>query len=169
MKVLTIGTFDLLHRGHIALLRRAAENGELHVGVNSDAFVNAYKGRPPVMSAGERIELLLACKYVHDATLHDGDTAKYIEKTRAKLIVIGSDWLERDYLTQLGVTEEWLNKRGISVLFVPYTQGISTSRIIGRAAAACIVGRGDLHVLSTAGKHTGDPASSLNLRLAGAL
>ena len=66
--IYTGGTFDLLHKGHIRFLKScrklAGEDGRVVVSLNTDEFIEAYKGKPPVMTFDERQELLLATKYV---------------------------------------------------------------------------------------------------------
>jgi cytidyltransferase-like protein len=66
--VYTGGTFDLFHSGHIRFLkacrRLAGDDGRVVVSLNTDAFIQAYKGKPPIMSYEERAEILLGCKYV---------------------------------------------------------------------------------------------------------
>ncbi len=60
MNVITLGTFDLFHLGHLKLLKRcrdfAGEHGVVTVGLNTDEFITRYKGKPPVMSYEERAE-----------------------------------------------------------------------------------------------------------------
>ena len=62
--VITFGTFDVLHVGHIRVLRRAAEFGDrLVVGVSSDALNLSKKGRPPVFSQAERLEIVSCLRF----------------------------------------------------------------------------------------------------------
>lgn len=138
MNVLTLGTFDLFHAGHVALLGRCralAGSGTVTVGLNTDAFIEAYKGRPPVIGYAHRQAVLLACRYVdavvpNDQT--DGTAREAIEAAAPDIIVIGSDWANRDYLAQIGVSHEWLGDHGITIRYLPYTRGISTTAIRGR-------------------------------------
>ena len=66
MRVLTFGTFDLFHYGHMRLLQRARGLGSrLVVGLSTDEF-NAVKGKRAFMSYEERAELLMACRYVDE-------------------------------------------------------------------------------------------------------
>lgn len=131
MRVITLGTFDLFHHGHIRLLQRcnrfAGKGGMVTIGVNSDAFVTRYKGTPPVCPEQSRLASCLAYGF---ALLHRPevqDTPEFIERARPNLIVIGSDWARKDYLGQLGITQDWLDSLDISLCYVPYTKGISST------------------------------------------
>jgi cytidyltransferase-like protein len=126
-RVLTLGTFDIPHAGHAAFLRRCAEYGDLLVGVNSDHFVREYRGEEPVYDERERLRLIRGMGYA--AVTNDGPGAALIEEQQPDLLVIGSDWLRRDYLAQIGVP-----KPTFPILFLPYTEGISTTDIKRRLA-----------------------------------
>jgi glycerol-3-phosphate cytidylyltransferase len=134
MIVYTGGTFDLLHAGHVAFLDRCAEFGTVVVSLNTDEFISAYKGRPPVMSYAERKAVLLGLRSVADVVPNRGgaDSTIAIEDVNPDLIVIGSDWARRDYYAQMGFTQDWLDARGIGLAYVPYTKGISTTDIKAR-------------------------------------
>lgn len=128
MRVLTIGTFDLLHCGHIRLFRRAAQFGELHVGVNSDRFVESYKGptREPFADRWRRVEKVGCVHGIHE---NDGPGIDLIRALMPDLLAVGSDWLDRDYLRQIGTSAEELVALDVSVLFLPRTPGISTTQL----------------------------------------
>lgn len=138
MTVLTLGTFDLFHAGHVNLLRRCRDAGSpVVVGLNTDAFVERYKGRAPVIGYADRAAVLGACRYV-DEVVPNGQSAgsawDVIGAIRPSVIVVGDDWADRNYLAQLGIEPRDLDDIGCRVLFVPYTQGIS-SRAIRRTIA----------------------------------
>ena len=133
-RVYTGGTFDLFHRGHVNLLKECydiANGGQVVVSLNTDEFIEAYKGRPPVMPYDERVAVLEACRYVDKVIPNVGgrDSRPAIERAKPDLIVVGDDWQGRDYLSQLGVTKEWLDGFDIKVRYVPYTKGISSTEI----------------------------------------
>ena len=123
--------FDLLHAGHVAFLNRCAELGTVIVSLNTDEFITAYKGRPPVMSYAERKAVLLGLRSVADVVPNRGgaDSTIAIEDVNPDLIVIGSDWARRDYYAQMGFTQDWLDERNIGLAYFPYTQGISTTEL----------------------------------------
>jgi len=131
LKIYTGGTFDLFHSGHVAFLRRCAEIGSVTVSLNTDEFIHAYKGKPPVMSYGEREAVLLACRYVDAVVANVGgdDSTVAIEAVQPDIIIIGSDWARRDYYAQMGFDQDWLDERGIGLAYIPYTQGISTTEL----------------------------------------
>jgi glycerol-3-phosphate cytidylyltransferase len=92
--VLTYGTYDLLHYGHIKLLARARGLGDkLYVGLSSDTF-NALKNKTAFMSYQEREELLLALRFVDKVFPENTweQKADDIVKYKADLLVMGDDW-----------------------------------------------------------------------------
>lgn len=134
LKVYTGGTFDLFHAGHVKFLERCRQFGKVTVALNTDEFIEAYKGKPPVMSYQERAEVLLACRFVHDVVPNfDGaDSRTAIDWVEPDLIVIGSDWAVRDYHAQMGFDQAWLDERGIGLCYLPYTKGVSSTDIKAR-------------------------------------
>lgn len=136
--IYTGGTFDLFHSGHVNLLKRcrklAGELGIVVVSLNTDEFIKEYKGKPPVCSTEERTAVLKACRYVDEVILNIGgtDSKIAIEIVKPDYIVIGSDWVKKDYYTQMGFTQDWLDERGIGLAYVPYTKTISTTKLKGR-------------------------------------
>ena len=131
--VYTGGTFDLLHSGHIRFLkacrRLVGADGEVVVSLNTDAFIEAYKGKPPVMSFDERKEVLLGCRDVDRviANIGGADSKPAIELVMPDFIVVGDDWAKKDYYAQMHFTREWLDQLEIQLVYVPYTLGISTT------------------------------------------
>lgn len=131
LKVYTGGTFDLIHSGHVNFLRRCAEMGEVTVALNTDEFIAAYKGKPPVMTYAEREAVLLGLRYVSAVVPNVGgaDSRISIDLVAPDFVVIGSDWARKDYYKQMGFSQDWLDERGIALCYVPYTQGISTTEL----------------------------------------
>lgn len=143
MNVLTLGTFDLFHKGHVNLLKRCREiagpDGEVFVALNSDEFVEAFKHHAPVVNLKDRWAVVAACRHVdrvmvNSQTAAGSSAAPTIDLAKPDVIVVGSDWEGRDYLGQLGIEQDYLNAHRITVRFVPYTQGISSTAIRERAA-----------------------------------
>ncbi len=119
--VLTYGTYDLLHIGHINLLRRAKALGDyLIVGLSTDEF-NAVKGKKAYHSFEERKQLLEAIKYV-DLIVEENSWADkkiHIKQYNVDIFVMGSDWTGKfDELSDL-----------CQVIYLPRTEGISTTKI----------------------------------------
>jgi cytidyltransferase-like protein len=134
LTVYTGGTFDLYHSGHANFLARCAELGEVVVSLNTDEFIQAYKGKPPVISYVEREAVLLSCRSVSRVIPNFGgkDSKPSIELVSPEILAIGSDWARRDYYAQMGFTQDWLDDRGISLIYIPYTAGISSTAIKAR-------------------------------------
>jgi len=120
-KVITYGTYDLLHVGHINLLRRARELGDyLIVVVSSDEF-NAIKGKKAYYSFEDRKKILEAIRYV-DEVLPEYTWEQKIDDVKNNNIdvfVMGDDWTGKfDFL-----------KEYCEVVYLPRTEGISTTKI----------------------------------------
>lgn len=136
MNVWTGGTFDLFHPGHVLLLRECSHHGRVTVAVNTDQFVARFKDKLPVQNLQERLTMVEACRFVDDVQVnHGGDLqAGLILRARTDMIVIGDDWKDRDYVGQLGITEDWLKEFRIEVLYVTRDPRWSSS---GLKAAVC--------------------------------
>ncbi len=134
-KVYTGGTFDVLHAGHINFLRQckiiAGEDGRVVVALNTDEFIYSYKAKKSLFSYDERKRLLEQVEYVDEVIPNEGgaDSKPAILSVKPRFIVIGSDWASKDYYLQMGFTQEWLDKNDIILVYVPYTQIISTTEI----------------------------------------
>ncbi len=135
--VFVSGTFDLFHRGHVALLERAAALGDrLCVGVNSDAMVERYKRRP-VFSEDDRLAIVTSLRCVSDAVIYpEFDLKPLVERFRPALMVHGDDWPRASYLRQIRMTEADLRRYGVDLVFVPYWTGTSTSAILEQIAGS---------------------------------
>ena len=127
-RVLTLGTFDLLHHGHERLFARCKELGQLNIGVNSDDFVVEYKN---VVPADDERTRIAKCSKFGRTWLHKGrhHTPELIKAIAPRYIVVGDDWLERDYLGQLGIDRDFTEYWQVSIVFVPYTRGVSSSEL----------------------------------------
>lgn len=140
MTVITLGTFDILHAGHINLLKKCRElSDRVVVGLNSDEFIEKYKGKPPVMSYEERkemIELTGLVDLVVSNSQPDGTIKTLLSNIQPDLIVIGSDWARKDYIGQLGVDWDYLDSKKIGICYVTYTSNISTTEIKKRISAS---------------------------------
>ncbi len=126
--VFTNGCFDVLHEGHVALLRHAAELGDrLLVGLNSDGSVRRLKGPGrPVRGAARRARALLALGLVDAVTVFDEDTPRaLIEALRPDVLVKGADYALADI-----VGREVVEGSGGRVVRVPLVPGVSTSALL---------------------------------------
>jgi glycerol-3-phosphate cytidylyltransferase len=131
LSIYTGGTFDLYHAGHAKFLARCAELGEVTVSLNTDEFIEEYKGKPPVISFADRAEVLLASRSVSHVVANSGgsDSRWAIEAVMPDIIAIGTDWARRDYYKQMGFDQDWLDDRGIALIYIPYTRGISSTAV----------------------------------------
>jgi glycerol-3-phosphate cytidylyltransferase len=134
--IYTGGTFDLFHSGHVNFLRKCAELGRVVVALNTDEFIEDYKGAPPICSYTERAEVLEACRFVDEVipNFGDADSKQTIEMVLPDIIAIGTDWARKDYYAQMGFTQDWLDEQNISLIYIPYTFGISTTNLKERSA-----------------------------------
>lgn len=124
------GTFDQLHQGHLHLLRVARVFGELTVAVNTDDFVEAYKGRRPVQPLEHRLEVIDSIRWVKQIQINPGGIAQpdLIVRSRADTIVIGDDWTPTTYPPQLSVNQDWLDRNAIRVVYVARVGAHSSTR-----------------------------------------
>ncbi len=123
--------FDLFHRGHAEFLKRCARFGEVVVSLNTDEFIQSYKGKPPIISYEDRKAVLEACVWV-DAVIPNicgADSKPSILQVNPDIIAIGSDWAKKDYYKQMQFTQDWLDENDIMLLYIPYTEGISSTEI----------------------------------------
>ena len=132
-KVITYGTYDLLHQGHINLLRRAKELGDwLIVGVTSDSF-DRGRGKLNVRNnVLERVEAVKATGYADQIIIEDyvGQKIDDIQKYDVDIFAIGSDWEGKfDYLNEY-----------CKVVYLPRTEGISSTQLREESQAVFRVG-----------------------------
>lgn len=122
-RVITFGTFDVFHIGHVNILRRARELGEhLIVGVSSDDLNFSKKQRYPIYSQDDRIGIISSLRFVDEVFLEESLELKleYIKKFNIDLLVMGDDWAGRF---------DWV-KSDCEVMYLPRTPSISTTEII---------------------------------------
>lgn len=120
-KVITYGTYDLLHWGHINLLKRAKELGDyLVVGLSTDEF-NSLKHKQSYHKYEERKLILEAIKYVDEVIPEEkwGQKARDIIINEIDIFVMGDDWK--------GKFDEL--KEYCDVIYLPRTEGVSTTKI----------------------------------------
>lgn len=131
--VLTNGCFDLLHPGHLEVLRQARALGDcLVVAVNSDASVRALKGPArPVIPQAERMELLAAVRWVdYVVPFDEGTPIEVVRRLRPDIYAKGSDWRSRP----LAEADE-MRAQGGDVAFLDLLPGYSTTQLIARIQA----------------------------------
>jgi len=122
-RVITFGTFDVLHIGHVNLLLRAHDLGDhLTVGVSSDELNTEKKGRLPVYPQEHRLAIVASLACVDEVFLEESLEAKreYVLEHRADILVMGADWIGA--FDNLGDV--------VKVVYLPRTEGVSTTEII---------------------------------------
>lgn len=121
--ILTYGTFDLFHVGHVRLLERLKALGDrLIIGCSTDEF-NNLKGKKCIFSYKDRYEILCACKYVDFVFAEESWEQKVadVKKYNVDMFSIGDDWAgEFDFLEAEGHCR---------VVYLPRTEGISTTDV----------------------------------------
>ena len=120
--VITFGTYDLFHIGHLRIIQRALEQGDrLIVGVSSDELNYSKKGKLPVYSYHERSTIVGAIRYVDKVFKEDSLALKrqYILDHKADVLVMGDDWAGR--------FDEF--KDICEVIYLPRTPEISTTSV----------------------------------------
>lgn len=133
IKVITYGTYDLLHQGHINLLHRAKELGDyLIVGVTSDSFDRGRGKLNVCNNVLERVEAIRATGYADEVIIEDyiGQKIDDIQKYNVDIFAIGSDWEGKfDYLNEFA-----------KVVYLPRTEGISSTILRAKITAEVHVG-----------------------------
>lgn len=122
-KIITFGTFDVLHIGHIRILNRAREHGEhLTVGISSDELNFSKKGRYPIYDFDSRMEMVASLRCVDNVFKEESleDKREYIIQHNADALVMGNDW-ESKFDEFRDICE---------VIYLPRTPSISTTEII---------------------------------------
>jgi len=124
----TQGVFDMFHIGHLNLINNAkAQCDYLIVGVNSDALVEEYKHKRPVICESERQAIVASIKGVDECVIADTlDKLEALERFHFDAIFIGDDWKGNSRWEQTG---EDMRKRGAELVFLPHTQGISSTEL----------------------------------------
>jgi len=122
-RVITFGTFDVFHVGHVNILERASSYGDyLIVGVSSDELNRSKKGRFPIYSETDRLHIIQAMGCVNEVFVEHSleQKAEYIKKFHADILVMGDDWKGRfDQFDSL-----------CEIKYLDRTPSISTTQII---------------------------------------
>ena len=122
----TQGAFDMFHIGHLNLLKNAkAQCEKLIVGVNTDALIENYKNKHTVICEQDRLEIVKSIRYVDDVILVDTlDKSEIWDSIHFDAVFIGSDWMGNERWLN---TERALAKEGAQVVYLTYTEGVSST------------------------------------------
>jgi len=128
MIVYTVGTFDLLHVGHLALLNHCKALGDiLVVGVASDAVVNMYKPNVPIVPLEQRVEMLEALSCVDIVRpYHQLEYVSGCKAVDVDIFVVGEDWGKKQYNLDVN---NYLIKMGKEITQVTYNPRTSSTKI----------------------------------------
>lgn len=128
MIVYTVGTFDLLHVGHLALLNHCKSLGDiLVVGVASDAVVNMYKPNVPVVPLEQRVEMLEALSCVDIVRpYHQLEYVSGCKAVDVDIFVVGEDWGKKPHNLDVN---NYLRKMGKEIAQVTYNPRTSSTKI----------------------------------------
>lgn len=122
IRVITFGTFDLFHLGHLNVLRRARELGDyLIVGVSSDELNYSKKASYPTYPLQHRMAIVEAIRYVDQVFVEHSleEKRQYVEDHAANVLVMGDDWQGKfDHLSDV-----------CRVVYLPRTEGISSTGV----------------------------------------
>lgn len=121
-RVITFGTFDVIHVGHINILKRAKELGDyLVVGVSSDELNYSKKCKYPVLSINDRLTIISSIKYVNKVFIEHSleEKRNYCIEHSADILVMGDDWKGKfDNISDI-----------CEVIYLPRTKNISSSAL----------------------------------------
>ena len=128
MIVYTVGTFDLLHIGHLALLNHCKTLGDVvAVGVASDDVVNLYKPNIPIIPLAQRVEMLEALGCINIVRpYHELEYVSACKELNVDIFVIGEDWGRKPHNLDV---ESYLNDAGKQIVQVRYDPKTSSTKI----------------------------------------
>ena len=128
MIVYTVGTFDLLHVGHLALLNHCKALGDiLVVGVASDAVVNMYKPNVPIVPLEQRVEMLEALSCVDIVRpYHQLEYVSGCKAVDVDIFVVGEDWGKKPHNLDVN---NYLRKMGKEIAQFTYNPRTSSTKI----------------------------------------
>jgi len=128
MVVYTVGTFDLLHVGHLALLEYCKTLGNTFiVGVASDEVVNSYKPNVPIIPLNQRIQMLKSLRCVDDVqAYHELEYVSACKELNIDIFVIGEDWGDKPHNIAV---EKYLKSKGKKIVQVTYNPQTSSTKI----------------------------------------
>lgn len=144
--VYTVGTFDMVHVGHLDLLEYCATLGDKFVvGVASDEVVGSYKRNVPIIPLEQRMRMLKALECVDDVVSYD--TLEYVSNCKelnADIFVIGEDWGDKAHNIAV---EKYLKSKGAVIVQVSYNPLTSSTKIKQNVIAQSHKGKYAIHTI----------------------
>lgn len=128
MIIYTVGTFDLLHVGHLALLEYCKTLGNIvAVGIGSDSVVNSYKPNVPVIPLNQRMEMLKALRCVDIVRpYYELEYVSACKELNPDIFVIGEDWGDKPHNIDV---ESYLKSKGKKIIQIKYNPRTSSTQI----------------------------------------
>lgn len=121
---------DLIHPGHLNIINKASKLGELVIGLLTDKAIASYK-RVPVMEYDDRYKIISSLKGVHKVIRQDThDYTPNLIKIKPNYVVHGDDWQQGVQLNVRNKVVKQLKKWGGKLIEIPYTKGISSTKLI---------------------------------------
>ena len=125
----TSGVYDMFHIGHLNVIKNAKKHCQrLIVGVSTDEVVKQNKNKNPVIPFDERVAIVKAIKYVNQVVPQERydieGKIETVKKYSIDVMFVGSDWQGTDKWDKI---EEELNKIGCKVIYLPHTDGVSST------------------------------------------
>lgn len=124
----TTGVYNMFHIGHLNVIRKAKEQCDyLIVGISTDELVEKEKHKMPVIPYEERVAIVSALKYVDQVVPQpDKDKVAAWKRYHFNKMFVGSDW---EGTPRWKVYEEEFRPLGVSIIYLPYTDGISSTKL----------------------------------------
>lgn len=124
----TTGVFDMFHVGHLNILRRAKEQCDyLIVGVSTDECVRSYKHKSPFIPYEQRKAIVEAIRYVDEVVPQETmDKLSFLKQRHFDVMFHGDEWKGTDLYNRY---EEEFAKYGAKIVYLPHTDGISSSEL----------------------------------------
>ena len=123
----TTGVFDMFHIGHLEILRKAKEHCDyLIVGVSSDALVESYKDKRPIIPFQDRFEIVKSIKFVDSVvTQSHRDKLKQFQEINYDILFVGDDWKGSEIFNEL---ENSLKQNNAKIIYFEYTKNVSSTK-----------------------------------------
>lgn len=147
MVVYTVGTFDMLHVGHLALLEHCRRLGSIvAVGVASDRVVHSYKPNRPIIPLNQRMQMLKALRFVDIVRPYfELEYVSGCEAVDADIFVVGEDWGKNSHNVNV---ESYLESKGSKIVKVHYDLRTSSTQIKFNVIAQPSAGGSMQHLIS---------------------
>ncbi len=135
IKGYTYGTFDLLHVGHLNFLAGAKGMcDKLVVGIKTDELARR-DGKEPILSLEDRVQIMRSVCYADTVIIQYESTAVEVcRRIGAEILFVGDDWYGSDKWNGF---EKEAKKYGIKIVYIPYTRGMSSTRLKRLIVEAC--------------------------------